>query len=333
MKVSVLIPVYNKAPWLRECLDSVWASSFKDLEVVAVDDASTDDSLSILRAIDDPRLRLIELPLNRGPAGAANAGIDACTGEYIVRLDADDIALPRRIEQQVRFMEAHPEVGVSGGAVRLFGTTEAVWRFPERHADCMAQLPFGVPLSQGASIMRRGVVQRHGIRYDPDWPRIGEDWLLWTRLAQVTRMGNLPDALIAYRRGPQNLGHGRDRIADFRPLFKQVFAMLGLALSDADLDLHLWTMKAFPAPPTAAGVRTYHAWLQRLEERLIAHPAFERDAVEHRIARAWDELYHYLPAHGCAPALAHWWLTPGLHTDRLSYLVKVRSSRALGRVR
>ncbi|MBK6540817.1 MAG: glycosyltransferase family 2 protein [Flavobacteriales bacterium] len=107
--VSVLIPVYNKAPFLRDCLDSVYGQTFQDFEIVAVDDASTDNSLALLKAEHDPRLRIIALPRNLGPAGAANAGIEACRGEYIVRLDADDLAVPERLAQQVAYMDAHPK--------------------------------------------------------------------------------------------------------------------------------------------------------------------------------------------------------------------------------
>lgn len=122
MKVSVVIPVYNKGPFLREAVDSILAQTFKDFELICVDDKSTDNSLEILRGVQDPRLRIIEQPVNGGPAAAANAGFDAARGEYIVRMDADDIAVPERIAVQVAFMDAHPELVLSGGQVQLFGT-------------------------------------------------------------------------------------------------------------------------------------------------------------------------------------------------------------------
>ena len=90
MKASVVIPVYNKAPFLKECLESVFAQSFQAFEVIAVDDASTDGSLDVLRSCTDPRLRIIELERNVGPGGAAQRAMDAAQGEYILRVDADD---------------------------------------------------------------------------------------------------------------------------------------------------------------------------------------------------------------------------------------------------
>ena len=171
MKVSVVMPVYNKAPFLEEAVRSILHGTFTDLELICVDDKSTDESLAVLRTVTDPRLRIIELPANMGPAGAANAGMDAAKGEYIVRMDADDIAVPERIALQTAFMDAHPEVGASGGQLQLFGEGREMWNYPESPESCAALLLFGVPVSQGASILRRSVLSEHGLRFDPAWPR------------------------------------------------------------------------------------------------------------------------------------------------------------------
>jgi glycosyltransferase involved in cell wall biosynthesis len=115
MKVSVVVPVYNKAPYLREAFDTIFGQTFHDMEVISVDDRSTDDSLSILRSFTDPRLRIIALEHNLGPSGAVQRGMDAALGEYIVRMDADDLMDPRRVERQVAYMDSEPLVGASGG--------------------------------------------------------------------------------------------------------------------------------------------------------------------------------------------------------------------------
>lgn len=331
MKVSVLIPVYNKAPWLRECLDSVFAQRFTDFEVVAVDDASTDESLAILHGIDDPRLRIVELERNMGPAGAANAGMDACRGEYIARLDADDLAVPDRLSIQVAYMDAHPQVGASGGAVALFGTQENTWSFPQHNDDCQAQLLFGVPVSQGASIMRRSVLQQHGLRYDPAWPRVGEDWLLWTRMGRVAHLGNVPQVLIHYRRGEQNIAHGRDRIADHALLLREVFRFYGLPLGDDELRCHLMALRMFPLPPDAVSVRSFHHWLARLALLNRERGIFPEEAFGRRLAKAWDQLFPVLPRHGTGAALQHIRLDRGRRREKLMYLLKYRINALLGR--
>ena len=321
MKVSVLIPVYNKAPYLRDCLDSVYAQTHADLEVLAVDDASTDESLALLRAETDPRLRVIALQENRGPGVAANAGLEAATGTYIVRLDADDIALPDRVERQVAYMEAHPEVGASGGRVDLFGAEGASRAFPLEHDACMAELLFGVPVSQGASILRTSTIREHELRYEPSWPRIGEDWLFWTRMGHVARFGNIAAPVIRYRRGAQNLGHGRDKVADHEVLLREVFAWYGIPLSERDLTLHLLTLRLFREAPTAGLVEAYRDWLDRLQALVLERDLFPGEAFRRRIATAWGGLFHYLADRDRGAALAHLRLS-GWRRDHALYLMK-----------
>ena len=327
MKVSVLIPVYNKAPFLRECLDSVYAQTHTDLEVVAVDDHSTDASLVLLRTETDPRLRIIELPANRGPAGAANAGLDACTGTYIVRLDADDLMVPTRVEQQVAYMEAHPEVGASGGWLQLFGARDRVWKVPLTDAACKAQLLFGVPVSQGASILRRSVLETHGIRYDPSWPRVGEDWLFWTRLARISAFGNLDAPLTLYRRGEQNISHGRDKRADHDRLVRAVFSWFQVPHTDADVRLHLMALRLFDGQPSAADVRDLHGWLQRLRAWNDHVRSFPTDAFAARVQQAWDGLFHALADRDVRAAWMHARLGGTWSAGRLWYLIRKATRR------
>jgi glycosyltransferase involved in cell wall biosynthesis len=324
MKVSVLIPVYNKAPYLKDCLDSVFNGTWTDLEVLAVDDASTDDSLVVLKGCSDPRLRIIALPTNLGPAGAANRGLDEAQGEYIVRLDADDLNAPDRIAKQVAYMEAHPEVGASGGALTLFGSTTVTWSFPLTNDEAQAQLLFGVPVSQGASILRRSVIEQHHLRYDPSWPRIGEDWLFWARMSRVTAFGNLPDALTLYRRGEQNISHGRDKVKDHKVILHALFASLDIPLTDAHLELHLMALKLFQRPPTAERIRALRGWLDTLLALNNERALFPKVAFAQRVERAWSELYHYLSKYGVGVALEHLRLSGAFPWDRVSYLAKVR---------
>lgn len=332
MKVSVVMPVYNKAPFLREAVESILHGSFTDLELICADDKSTDDSLDVLRSINDPRLRILELPENGGPGIAANAAMDAARGEYIVRMDADDIAVPERIALQVAFMDAHPEVGASGGQLQLFGSEDAPWTFPLHPDDCAAQLVFGVPVSQPASILRRSVLLRHGLRFHPEWPRIGEDWLFWLHMAPHTRFANLPEVLVRYRRGPQNIGHGRDKVADFTLLQREAFRLLGIPCSDEELDLQLMGSTLFARKPDAARVRALHQWYQRLLELDRQHGFAPVEAFTRRVEQQWDKLFHYLPRYGTAPALAHLRLSGKWPVEHLVFLLKYRMNALLGKL-
>ncbi len=324
MRVSVLMPVYNKAPFVKEAIDSVLNASFQDFEIVCVDDKSTDESVAVLRSISDPRVRVVELEGNLGPAGAANRCLDEARGEYLVRLDADDLAVPDRLGKQVAYMDAHPEVVASGGHLQLFGARDRLWKFPIDHDDCMANLLFGVPVSQGASIMRRSVIEQHRLRYDPTWPRVGEDWLFWLRVSRVGRFGNLDEAMTLYRRGEQNISHGRDKSKDFADLTCRVFAYFDLPLSEEQLDLHLLAGKIFRRQPDADQVRALRAWLNRLLRMNQERKLFPMASFSKRVETLWDELFHFLADRSAGAALAHLKLSGRWPMDRVAYLIKQR---------
>jgi len=323
MKASVVVPVYNKAPWLRECLDSLLAQTFADFELIAVDDASTDESPAILRSYTDPRMRVITMERNAGPGMAAQRGMDEARGTYILRVDADDTQLPERFARQVRLLDEHPGIGACGTALRLLGDPDTVRRKPLRDAECRAELPFGVALYQPTSAYRRSVLLEHDIRYLPEWPRYGEDWMLQARLARVTRFANLPEPLVGYREGPQGISFGRDRAEELGPLFRDVFATLGLPdPTPEELELHHWCVKVFLRPPDARMVRAFKAWLHHLAGWNAASGVFDRRVFQRRLDRAWEELFHHLPAYGAAPVWAYLKAGGAITPARLYYLLR-----------
>ncbi len=306
MKASVVIPVYNKAPFLRECLDSVFAQTLTDFEVIAVDDASIDNSVDVLRSYTDPRLTVVALPANRGPAGAAQHGMDMARAPYIVRVDADDILLPERLAQQVAFLDSHPEIGVLGTAARVIGDRVQVRQRKSDDAALRAQLLFGVAVFQPTSAYRTAVLRTHGVRYDAAWPRYGEDWLFQVRLAAVTRFANLPQKLVTYRHGPQGISFGLDRAAAFKPLLADVFHQLALPTDRPDAHaLHAMAMRAYPPSIDPPLVAAFKAWLDGLAAWNIRVGWCPPEALQPYLDRAWDDLFPRLPRHGLAVVNAY----------------------------
>lgn len=305
MKASVVIPVYNKAPYLAECLDSVFAQTFQGFEVIAVDDASTDGSLDVLRSYTDRRLRIIGLDHNIGPGGAAQRGMDAAQGEYIIRVDADDIMFPDRFAVQVDVLDRHPEVGATSGHIQLMSEPDTWHRVELSNEASKARMLFGVPLNQPATAYRTSVLRRHGVRFDDAWPRYGEDWMHQLELSRYTRFLNLDRPLIHYRKGSMNIAHGRDRAADLRLLYSHVFDRLGWPLSDEQRELQLATVKCFPRPFTAADVIAYRAWLAELGRINQERGTFDTAALEVQLRHHWDALFYHLPAFSLGAAWQH----------------------------
>lgn len=200
--VSVIIPVYNAAPWIGAAMDSVLAQTFGSLELLVVDDGSTDLSLAEIeaRAALDARVRVFRQP-NRGPAAALNLALGEARGAMMARLDADDIAHQRRLESQVAYLDRHPEVGAVGAWAQDIdseGRPSGRMRRPDTDpATLKRMLLRRNPFIHSAVVARTEIVRRvGGYRSAFD---LAEDYDLWLRIAETAELANIPEVLIGYR--------------------------------------------------------------------------------------------------------------------------------------
>ena len=202
-KVSVLMPVYNASSFLKESIDSILSQSFTDFEFLIINDGSTDPSANIIDSYTDYRIKHIKFPVNGGITKALNIGLDIAQGEYIARMDADDLALPQRLEKQVMFMDQNPDVGVSGTWVEYFGKRKGVMMAPQNHKEILWTLLFGSPFFHPSVIMRTKLIRE--IKYPSDFPH-AEDYGLWMELVTRTRFANIPEPLLKYRWSLNSVG-------------------------------------------------------------------------------------------------------------------------------
>ena len=206
-KVSVVLPTYNRAHFLLEAVQSVLVQTAGDLELIVVDDGSTDGTAHVLREINDPRLRYLHQE-NRGVAAAANAGIRLSRGAYIARIDSDDLWLPELIETEMAVLDARPEVGVvsaKGEAMdrdgnRLPYSWGRAPRFPD---EALHSLLHGDFVCNVTMIARRACIERAGL-YDESL-RVCEDWDLWLRVARHYQFAFVDRVLARVRRHEGNL--------------------------------------------------------------------------------------------------------------------------------
>ena len=211
--VSVLLPCYNTVSTLNEALDSLACQTLVDFEIIAVDDGSTDETLQILqaRAAQEPRLRLLPRP-HAGIIAALNAGLAHCAAPLIARMDADDRAHPERLEKQVVFLLAHPEIdvvscrvtGFPAGQVRQGFAIYLEWlNALLDDEDIRRQIFIESPLPHPSLVFRRQALLRVGGYQDNGW---AEDYDLLLRLyLDGARFAKLPEALLEWREHPQRL--------------------------------------------------------------------------------------------------------------------------------
>jgi glycosyltransferase involved in cell wall biosynthesis len=201
--ISVVLTIYNGERFLAEAVDSILAQTFSDFELIAVDDGSTDRSLAILQAYaaQDQRVRLISRP-NTGQAGAINDGVYAARGEFVARMDADDVLRPDRFRRQYEFLKAHPDIGVLGAAYQAIDETGTCIgqpnRYPLEPTRIRKALQNGsCAIAHPAVMLRRTALLRAGPYRGVLRP--AEDYDLWLRMSEFTNLANLPEVLLLYR--------------------------------------------------------------------------------------------------------------------------------------
>lgn len=324
-KVTVLMTLYNKGAYVEEAIQSVLAQSLTDLELLVVDDASTDGGLEKVKALSDPRIRILDSRVNTGRAVAANRGIESAGGAYIAFLDADDIMYPERLAKQVAFLEAHPRVTIVGTDVEeLRGVNKLPSSWPRNHPDAMARIVLGDAYLHPSSLVRRSLFSDPSVRFDPTWNTPGMDYLFQVAVCRQVVFANLPEVLGAYRRGGNNFRSGRDGRADRLLIAQRVFVLLGWQVSDQEVDDHVTLTGYLPGNLKWSDVERLRQWRERLlslnEEHHLADPVlFKKEVMAY-----WNRQYHRVADQGWGPGLAFWLHSPERKWVWLSYLAKVR---------
>lgn len=326
-RVTVLTTLYNKGAFVEEAVRSALASTFADIEVLVVDDASTDDGPARVRAIADPRVRLLPSERNTGRPAAANRGFEAACGEYIAVLDADDVMHPERIARQAAFLDAHPEVGAVGSALAILDRPGEVWRWDTDDEPARAKLLFQGPVSYGAMMLRRNLLTSHGLRCDDGWRTPGMDYLFVAKIAPHARYANLPEALTFYRVGENNMRHGRDQAADRAMLMRELLRRFGIAASEEEVDAHVMLFGMQRRPADARMARALRRWVDRLIAENRARGHFPQAAFEAEVRRRWQARFHAFADHSVRAAAAFAMHDRKLTLARLRYAAAAAWSR------
>lgn len=200
--VSVVMPVYNGEKYVAEAIESILGQTFSDFEFIIVDDGSGDRSAAISRTYEarDDRIRCVILEQNTGEASARNRGLELARGEFLTGMDCDDVSLPERLEKQVAFLRANPEIGAVGtGALMTDANLNPyhAYGLSKHHARIAYDLLLG-PSVVGATVMMRQEILRACGGYDETMTR-SPDIELISRLITRTRLANLTENLYLYR--------------------------------------------------------------------------------------------------------------------------------------
>ncbi|WP_400190228.1 glycosyltransferase family 2 protein [Hymenobacter sp. B81] len=301
-KVSVLLPVYNVGPYIRETITSILAQTFTDFELIVVDDLSTDNTVEVVQSFTDPRVQLLRNARNLGRAGTDNAGLEAVRGQYLAKMDGDDLCHPERLARQVAFLDQHPEVNMVGSWAQNFGASKYCHHYPEQPADAQVLTLFTLPTANNAVMMHTSLFREQGMTYDASL-RQSEDYDFFVRYIRQIRLHNLQEALVYYRI-PESVHkkvilHERANVAD------DVRALL----------LREWNLRVTEREMRVYNTISMHgrtlgditlSEVEALLQKMLAHnqhtPLFDQAALRRGLGERWFEVCYTHPQ----PRLGGW---------------------------
>ncbi len=207
-RISVVLPVFNGELFIADAIRSLLDQTFGDFELLVIDDGSTDRTPEILKTFQDSRMRVIKNAENLGLIRSLNLGIELARGEFIARMDADDIAFPKRLETQLAFLNNNPGVSVVGSNIVVFNQDTVDGRClmtpPQTAAQIHWELLRVSCLYHPTVLIRRSVFADERA-YDPEYTHC-EDYELWLRLSRRFELANIPESLLYYRRHDLSIG-------------------------------------------------------------------------------------------------------------------------------
>lgn len=239
-KVSVVMPAYNAEKYISEAIDSILNQTFTDFEFIIIDDGSIDNTIGIINNYNDERIRLIQNEANLGVAQTLNKGIELSRGQYIARMDADDIAFPSRIEKQVLLLDRDKRLGICGSNAILFGSVNpSVTNIPLTDSIIRYSMFLNSPFIHPSVCMRTEMLKELGVFYESEFEG-REDYRLWMKISLSDwQMKNISQPLIKYRIHSNQVTQKKsvDYVTENIKLKKAYFESLGFSFSDDTINV------------------------------------------------------------------------------------------------
>jgi len=288
--VSIITPLRNAEPFVRETLASLLGQTFADFELLVIDDGSTDAGPQIVRDTADSRIRLLATSDDSGPAAARNLGLDETRGDFIAFADADDLALPERLAMQLGMLRKEPALGFVGSRVEVIdergSPTGDTWGFEGVDVLLPPILLFRNVLATSTLLFRRSCLGE--ARFRTDLP-VASDYELWARLAPAHTGRVLDETLVKYRVHSTNLTQRRQ--ADAAPCLRQIadaqLRELGIEATPEELSLH----RQLVTQPECSRdfIEKAEAWLRRIRIGAEQTRRYDLAALDTVLAQVWTD--------------------------------------------
>ena len=231
------MPVYNASNFLKDAIDSILCQTYTNFEFLIINDGSTDKSEEIIQSYTDPRIKYVKNETNMKLIASLNKGIELTQGKYIVRMDADDISLPTRIEEQVAFMEGNPNVAICGSWFESFGDKSGILKYSTNFEEIKYNMLYQCHICHPSTVWRTNVIKSFDKKFDPAFIH-AEDYEFFTRINYDHSIANIDKVLLKYRIHSNSVSHQHKMIQESNSLIikKRLFEKLGYRITEDQLD-------------------------------------------------------------------------------------------------
>lgn len=277
--VSVVMSVYNEASFVSEAISSILNQTYRNIELIIVDDASSDNTVNIIETINDVRIKLIKNEENKGLAHNLNVAIRNSTGEYIARMDGDDISHPERIREQVLYMEKNKDVDICGTFAKAFGESNQGMEYPVTQEEIKVSLLFTNALCHPSVMFRKETMD---YAYNENFSA-SQDYELWSRVIWDKQVRNIPMYLFNYRTHRNQTKHINSRMQKAGELQARTYMLCKLTSDFSAEEISVFqTMTC--GIKTEIEMRAIEALLERIVDINRTRKVYDYNIMENRCA-------------------------------------------------
>ncbi|MBA4854077.1 glycosyltransferase [Emticicia sp. BO119] len=286
--VSVLMPVYNAERYLKEAINSILNQTFKDFELVILNDASGDSSKDIILSFKDTRIKYIENEQNKGLSFSRNRLLSEARADYIAWLDADDIAYPTRLEEEHRFLKEHTSFAMVASWARLIDAEDRpTGNFIKSYIPneyLSALLLFVNYFVQSSVLLKKSCLPE--VHYRPEFPPT-EDYDLWVRIAANYPVAILSKTLVDYRIHTANISSVQQQKSEKAVKLNHQIQLENLGILPSDEEVNLHYNIAFRKAESLVFLQQTANWLQRISNQNKISKRFDTKALHYILAHRW----------------------------------------------
>jgi glycosyltransferase involved in cell wall biosynthesis len=295
-KLTVIMPVRNCAQFVAEAVESVIRQTFEDFQFIIVDDASQDETVSIIRSFNDPRIDFIANDSNIGRAACDNIAISRALGKYIAKMDGDDICLPHRFENQIKFLDANLHIDVVGSWMQHFGAGSFLSKYPTDPESARCSTLFSLPVGNPSLMLRSTLFKELNLSYDGDL-RQTEDFDFFARNIKCMNVCSLPDALLLYRTYPTGL---RNTVLSERQVIsnqvrERLLSAWGIPHDRREAELHHALAHSDVSKINVLDPCEFADWMNKLVAHNSRNPWFAEPALRRTLSEKWFHLCYMNP--------------------------------------